>query len=57
MIKTTYDPIMGVRYVIVDTDPRTEEQRTISARVQEIYNRTRHARAKQLRRQNNTKSK
>ena len=57
MIKTIYDPIMGVRYVTVDVEPRTEEQRVISARVTELYNRTRHTRAKQLRRANNTKSK
>ena len=57
MIKTIYDPIMGVRYVTVDVEPRTEEQRVISARVTELYNRTCHTRAKQVRRANNTKSK
>lgn len=57
MIKTIYDPIMGVRYVTVDVEPRTEKQRVISARVAELYNRTRNTRAKQVRRANNTKSK
>ena len=57
MIRMTYDPIMGVRYIMDDTDPRTESQRVIAAKLQEQYNRTRHIRAKQMRRQNNTKSK
>ena len=55
MIKMSYDPIMGVRYVTIDVEPRTEEQRVMSARTAELYNRTRHTRAKQLFK--NTKSK
>jgi len=57
MIKTTYDPIMGVRYEITDDKPATEPQRATIAKVQEKYNRTRHNRAKQLRRRMNTKQK
>ncbi|MBR2286384.1 MAG: hypothetical protein IJ866_02925 [Alphaproteobacteria bacterium] len=57
MIKMSYDPIMGVRYVSVDVEPRNENQRVIASKATELYNRTRHARAKQLRRANNTKSK
>jgi hypothetical protein len=57
MIKMSYDPIMGVRYITVDVEPRTNAQRAIRTKITEQYNRTRHARAKQLRRANNTKSK
>ena len=58
MIKTTYDPIMGVRYEIVDDkQPATEPQRVIISKLQEKYNRTRHKRAKELRRRTNTKQK
>ena len=57
MIKMSYDQIMGVRYVSVDVEPRNENQRVIASKATELYNRTRHARAKQLRRANNTKSK
>lgn len=57
MIKMSYDPIMGVRYITVDNDPQTNAQRTIKSKVVEQYNRTRHIRAKQLRRIKNTKAK
>ena len=57
MIKTTYDPIMGVRYEITNDNPTTESQRTIAKKAQENLNRTRHNRAKQLRRHVNTKQK
>ena len=57
MIKTTYDPIMGVRYEITNDNPTTESQRTIAKKAQETLNRTRHNRAKQLRRHVNTKQK
>lgn len=57
MIKTIYDPIMGVRYITVDIEPRTNAQRAIRTKITEQYNRTRHTRAKLLRRATNTKSK
>ena len=57
MIKTTYDPIMGVHYEIVDTDPRTESQRITEAKALEKFNRTRHKRMKELRRRTNMKQK
>ena len=57
MIKMSYDPIMGVRYITVDNNPQTNIQRTIKSKVVEQYNRTRHIRAKQLRRIKNTKAK
>lgn len=53
----TYDPIMGVRYILTGTPPCTEPERAINVKVQEQFNRTRHIRAKQWRRANNTKSK
>ena len=55
MIKTIYDPIMGIRYITVDDVPQTNRQRTIKSKVVEQYNRTRHIRAKQSRRINKTK--
>lgn len=57
MIKMSYDPIMGVRYITVDIEPRTNAQHAIRTKITELYNRTRNTRAKQLRRANNTKSK
>ena len=57
MIKMSYDPIMGVRYVTVDVDPRIEEQRVISARASELYRRACRTHTQQMRRANNTKSK
>ena len=57
MIKTTYDPIMGVRYEIVDGDIRTESQRITQTKALEKFNRTRHKRDKELRRRTNTKQK
>ncbi len=48
---------MGVRYITVDVEPRTNAQHAIRTKITELYNRTRHTRAKQLRRANNTKSK
>ena len=57
MIKMTYDPIMGVRYIISEEEPCSESQRVLKAKLTEKYNRTRHIRAKQLRRAQRTKSK
>jgi len=57
MIKSIYDPIMGVRYITIDAEPRTEEGNIVSARVQELYKRTINTHTRQLRRANNTKSK
>jgi len=58
MIKMTYDPVMGVRYLITDDIPcaHTDATRAIMAKIDEQFYRTRHIRAKQLRR-NNTKHK
>lgn len=58
MIKATYNPITGVRYIVVDIDPRTEEKRSaLSLRAQSLYNRTQKTHANQMQRANNTKSK
>ena len=57
MIRMKYDPIMGVRYEFIDDQPATESQRVIVAKLKEKYNRTRHIRAKQMRRANNQKQK
>ena len=57
MIKATYDPIIGVRYIVINIDPRTEQEHNLSARAKELYKRTRNTHAQQLRRANNTKSK
>ena len=56
MIKTTYDPIMGVRYIFCKEEELTETQRVTIAKAQEQYNRKRHVLRKQARR-NNTKIK
>ena len=57
MITMTYDPIFGARYIIDNTDPRTEAKKIYIDGLRAKYNRTRSAvRAKTLRK-NYTKSK
>ena len=53
----SYDPILGVRYISDDVDPRTESQQVVYADVQEQLNRARNIQAKQFRNTKNTKQK
>jgi len=56
MIKTTYDPIMGVRYICIEEKGLTEAKRATIIKAREQFNRKRHVLRKQARR-NNTKIK
>ena len=57
MIRMIYDPIFGARYIIDDTDPRTESKNIFIKNLQEKYCRTCSATRAKAARKNNTKSK
>ena len=57
MITMIYDPIFGARYIIDDTDPRTEYRNIFVRNLHEKYSRTRSAVRAKVSRKNNTKSK
>ena len=57
MLKMSYDPILGARYISDDTEPRAESQRVVYADVHEQLNRARNIKAKQIRHIKNTKQK
>ena len=57
MIKMFCDPILGVRYVSVDVEPRIEENSIIQNSAKEKFARANNSRATQMRKAQNTKSK
>ena len=57
MIKMFCDPILGVRYVSVDVEPRIEENSIIQNSAKEKFARANNIRATQMRKEQNTKSK
>lgn len=57
MIKMNYDPILGVRYTIIDADPREEQQRILIEKAYKKIHQMENVRKKQFKNTKNIASK